>query len=68
VRTWRAHTKMLLDRNEPGDHSHAVELIDQACAEADRLAMKRELVRLDRLRQRTKMFGIDTLTGGRQRA
>jgi hypothetical protein len=43
-------------------------LIDQAYAEADRLAMKRELVRLDRLRQRTKMFGIDTLTGGRQRA
>ncbi len=68
VRTWRAHAKMLLDRNEPGGHSHAVELIDQAYAEADRLAMKRELVRLDRLRQRTKMFGIDTLTGGRQRA
>jgi hypothetical protein len=47
---------MLLERNEPGDHSHAVELIDQAYAEADRLAMKRELVRLDQLLQRAKMF------------
>jgi tetratricopeptide (TPR) repeat protein len=52
VRTRRAHAAMLLDRDAPGDRAHAVRLIEEGRAEADRLGMRREIDRLDRLRHR----------------
>jgi hypothetical protein len=52
VRTWRAHAAMLLDRDAPGDHVRAARLIEEGRAEADRLGMRREIDRLDRLRHR----------------
>jgi hypothetical protein len=58
VRTWRAHANMLLDRNGPNDRARAAKLIDQGRAEAERLAMKRELVRLDRLLRRINTLEI----------
>jgi DNA-binding winged helix-turn-helix (wHTH) protein/tetratricopeptide (TPR) repeat protein len=50
VRTRRAHAAMLLDRDGPDDRAHAAELIDEGRAEADRLGMRREIDRFDRLR------------------
>src|SRR5262252_2728257 len=52
VRTRRAHAAMLLDRDGPDDRAHAAELIDEGRAEADRLGMRREIDRFDRLRHR----------------
>jgi hypothetical protein len=52
VRTLRAHAAMLLDRDVPDDRAHAAKLIDEGRAEADRLGMRREIDRLDRLRYR----------------
>jgi tetratricopeptide (TPR) repeat protein len=52
VRTRRAHAAMLLDRDAPGDRAHAAKLIDEGRAEADRLGMRREIDRLDRLTHR----------------
>jgi len=52
VRTRRAYAAMLLDRDAAGDRTRAAELIDQGRAEADRLGMRREIDRLDRLRHR----------------
>ncbi len=49
VRTWRAHAAMLLERDAPDDRAHAAKLIDEGRAEADRLGMRREIDRLDRL-------------------
>jgi hypothetical protein len=43
---------MLLDRDAPDDRAHAAQLIDEGLAEADRLGMRREIDRLDRLRHR----------------
>jgi hypothetical protein len=51
VRARRAYASMLLDRNAQGDRTHGVELIASAHAEATRLGMQREIVRLDRLRR-----------------
>jgi class 3 adenylate cyclase len=55
VRTLRAHAAMLLDRDAPGDRAHAAGLIDEGRSEADRLGMRREIDRLDRLRRRMAM-------------
>ena len=52
VRTLRAYANMLLDRNGPGDQTRAAKLIEEGRVEADQLGMKREVVRLDRLRYR----------------
>jgi class 3 adenylate cyclase/tetratricopeptide (TPR) repeat protein len=52
VRTRRAHAVMLLDRDAPDDRAHAAKLIDEGRAEAERLGMRREIDRLDRLRHR----------------
>ncbi len=52
VRTHRAWTTMLLDRNAPGDAARARDLIAAGRAEAERLGMARELVRFERLRAR----------------
>jgi tetratricopeptide (TPR) repeat protein len=52
VRTQRAHAAMLLDRDAPDDRAHATKLIDEGRAEAERLGMRREIDRLDRLRHR----------------
>jgi class 3 adenylate cyclase/tetratricopeptide (TPR) repeat protein len=52
VRTQRAYAAMLLDRDAPDDRAHAAKLIDEGRAEADRLGMRREIDRLDRLRHR----------------
>jgi tetratricopeptide (TPR) repeat protein len=52
VRTRRAHAAMLLDRDAPDDRARAAKLIDQGHAEAERLGMRREIDRLDRLRHR----------------
>ncbi len=52
VRTLRAYANMLLDRNAPGDRVRAAKLIDTGRTEAEQLRMRRELVRLDRLRYR----------------
>jgi tetratricopeptide (TPR) repeat protein len=52
VRTRRAHAAMLLDRDAPDDRAHAAKLIDEGRAEADRLGMRREIDRFDRLRHR----------------
>jgi tetratricopeptide (TPR) repeat protein len=49
VRTWRAHAAMLLDRDAPDDRARAAKLIEEGRAEADRLGMRREVDRLDRL-------------------
>jgi len=43
---------MLLDRDAAGDRARAAEFIDEGRAEADRLGMRREIDRLDRLRHR----------------
>jgi hypothetical protein len=51
VRTRRAYANMLLDRKSTGDCARAAELIAEGRAEADRLGMQREIVRLDRMRQ-----------------
>jgi hypothetical protein len=52
VRTRRAYSQMLLDRNTSNDHGRAAKLIEVARAEADQLGMRREIDRLDRLRRR----------------
>jgi len=52
VRTLRAYANMLLDRNGPGDQTRAGKLIEGGRVKADQLGMKREIVRLDRLRKR----------------
>jgi tetratricopeptide (TPR) repeat protein len=52
VRTLRSYANMLLDRNEPGDRTRVATLIAEARVEAERLGMKRETVRLDRLCKR----------------
>ena len=55
VRTRRAWAAMLLDRNGPsrrGDRDHAAALITAGLAEAETLGMAREIVRLQRLRER----------------
>jgi class 3 adenylate cyclase len=52
VRTRRAYAAMLLDRKASGDCARATTLIAQARAEADQLGMQREIVRLERMRQR----------------
>jgi class 3 adenylate cyclase/tetratricopeptide (TPR) repeat protein len=52
VRTRRAYAAMLLDRDAPDDRAHAAKLIDEGRVEADRLGMRREIDRLDRLRYR----------------
>ena len=52
IRTLRSYANMLLDRNAPGDHARAAKLIEKGRAEADQLGIKREIVRLDRLRYR----------------
>jgi hypothetical protein len=45
----------LLDRNESGYQQLANTLINRGFAEADQLGMKREIVRLERLRNRLNM-------------
>jgi class 3 adenylate cyclase/tetratricopeptide (TPR) repeat protein len=52
VRARRAWAGMLLDRDAAGDRARAAGLIEEATADADRLAMRREIIRLDRLRRR----------------
>jgi class 3 adenylate cyclase/tetratricopeptide (TPR) repeat protein len=52
VRTQRAYSNMLLDRNAPDDRARAAKLIEEVRAEADQLGMRREIDRLDRLRRR----------------
>jgi class 3 adenylate cyclase len=52
VRTRRAYASMLLDRNTSGDGARAAELMAEARDEANQLGMRREIVRLERLRQR----------------
>jgi tetratricopeptide (TPR) repeat protein len=52
VRTRRAYARMLLDRNRPGDPARAAELITAAMSEAERLGMAREIILLNRLRER----------------
>jgi class 3 adenylate cyclase/tetratricopeptide (TPR) repeat protein len=52
VRTRRAYASMLLDRKSSGDCARAAEFIAEGRAEANRLGMQREIVRLDRMRQR----------------
>ena len=55
VRTRRAWAAMLLDRNDPsrsGDRERAAALIAAGLAEAEQLGMAREVVRLQRLRER----------------
>jgi len=52
VRTRRGYASMLLDRNRPGDCARAAELIAAAMPEAEQLGMAREIVVLNRLRQR----------------
>jgi class 3 adenylate cyclase/tetratricopeptide (TPR) repeat protein len=52
VRTRRAYASMLLDRDAPDDRARAANLIDEARGEAERLGMRREIDRLDRLRYR----------------
>jgi hypothetical protein len=53
VRTRRAWASMLLDRNAPGDAARARDLIAAGRAEAETLGMARELVRFQRLHERT---------------
>jgi tetratricopeptide (TPR) repeat protein len=55
VRSVRSYAHMLLDRNESGDRQFANTLINRGLAEADQLGMKREIVRLERLRNRLDM-------------
>jgi hypothetical protein len=55
VRSIRSYAHMLLDRNESGDQQLANTLINRGFAEADQLGMKREIVRLERLRNRLNM-------------
>jgi class 3 adenylate cyclase/tetratricopeptide (TPR) repeat protein len=52
VRTLRAYAGMLLDRSLAGDNAHAAKLIEEGRIEADKLGMRREVIRLDRLRHR----------------
>jgi tetratricopeptide (TPR) repeat protein len=52
VRTRRAYASTLLDRDAPDDRARAANLIDEARSEAERLGMRREIDRLDRLRYR----------------
>jgi class 3 adenylate cyclase/tetratricopeptide (TPR) repeat protein len=52
VRTRRAYASMLLDRGAPDDRARAANLIDEGRAEAERLGMRREIDRHDRLRHR----------------
>jgi tetratricopeptide (TPR) repeat protein len=52
VRTRRGFARMLLNRRRSCDAAHAGELIAAASLEAAQLGMKRELVRLGRLRER----------------
>jgi hypothetical protein len=57
VRTRRAWAQMLLDRNDPsrpGDAARVRELIAAGRTEAEQLGMARELVRFERLTQRTE--------------
>ena len=55
VRTVRSYAHMLLDRNESGDRQFANTLINRGLAEAEQLGMQREIVRLERLRNRLNM-------------
>jgi class 3 adenylate cyclase len=52
VRTRRAWADMLVDRGVPGDAARAQELIAVARLEAGTLGMAREIIRLERLRER----------------
>jgi hypothetical protein len=52
VRTRRAYAGMLLDRDASDDRKRAAQLIDEGRADADRLGMRREIDRFDRLRNR----------------
>jgi len=52
VRTRRGFARMLLDRGRPGDAVRARDLIAAASLEAAQFGMKRELLRLGRLRER----------------
>jgi tetratricopeptide (TPR) repeat protein len=54
VRTRRAFAAMLIHRNARGDLDRAIELIDSAAIEAERLGMKREIMRLDLLHARAR--------------
>ena len=57
VRTRRSYAQMLLDRDDPsrpGDRARAAELIAAGRGEAERLGMARELVRFDRLHERSR--------------
>lgn len=55
VRTNRAYASMLLDRGSPSDHARAAELIANAHVDAVQIGMRREIVRLERLRLRAKV-------------
>ena len=66
VRTLRAYAGMLLDRDAAGDAARATKLIEEGRIEADQLGMRRELIRLDRLRHRidsSKGLGADLARG-----
>src|SRR6202795_4785894 len=52
VRTRRAWAAMLIDRNAPGDDARIVALMAAASGAAVEFGMQREIVRLDRLRER----------------
>ncbi len=54
VRTRRAYARMLLDRKRPGDSARAAEQITAAMAEAEPLGMVREVILLNRLRERPR--------------
>jgi hypothetical protein len=54
VRTRRAWASILLDRDAPGDAARARDLIAAGRAEAETLGMERELVRFERLHERTE--------------
>jgi hypothetical protein len=49
VRTRRAYSSMLLDRDLPGDRARAAKLIEDGRSEANELGMGREIERLERL-------------------
>jgi tetratricopeptide (TPR) repeat protein len=55
VRTRRAWAAMLIDRNAPGDRARIDALMAAASGAAVELGMQREIVRLERLRERMSM-------------
>jgi hypothetical protein len=55
VRTNRAYASMLLDRGSPGDCARAAELIATTYSDAEQIGMRRETVRLERLRLRARV-------------